>query len=215
MAALIVAIALLASQSLAQTKAITETGKSVVLNDDGTWSYETEPHTKSSGGFRGGKWGMSKSEVKALENGQSIQEDEEALIYQGQVAGLSCYYGYVFVQDKLVRGKYVVNETHTNKNDHIIDYQSLQKLLTEKYGEPVEDETLWRNDLYKDDPEDYGMAICVGHLLYWTEWNAPGTKVSLILTGENYDVSLQIEYTSTELAQLENADKKDKSLKDL
>lgn len=72
---------------------------------------------------------------------------------------MDCYVVYVFVRGKLVRTKYVIVEEHSNRNDYIRDYKSLKTQLSKKYGAPIEDETIWKNSLYKDDREEWGFAV--------------------------------------------------------
>jgi len=169
--------------------------------------------TKSD--FRSATWGMSKSEVMKLEKSKLAQEETNSLAYQTDLAGFSTIAGYIFAGNKLTRGKYVLLENHTNRNDYINDYKKLKGLLTKKYGDPEKDKTIWKNDLYKDDYEDWGMAISVGHLIYYTTWNTDRTEVTLILTGENYSISTVIEYESVELSDVETELREKEKLSEL
>ncbi len=54
-------------------------------------------------------------------------------------------------------------EKHSNDNLYITDYNSLVSSLPGKYGEPKSQDALWSDKLFKDDPEDYGFAIAIGH----------------------------------------------------
>ena len=106
---------------------------------------------------------------------------------------------YLFIDDKLAIARYLLLEKHTNKNRYINDYEELQSILDEKYGAPEDEDALWLNDLYKDDYQKRGLAVSIGHLVYYTKWQAPGTRVSIFLQGENYDVFCAIEYISVKL----------------
>ncbi|MEZ5107270.1 MAG: hypothetical protein R2757_22385 [Draconibacterium sp.] len=50
--------------------------------------------------------------------------------------------GYLFANDKLTTGKYLVIEDHSNKNDYINESNKLKDLLNEKYGLPKKDENI-------------------------------------------------------------------------
>ena len=74
----------------------------------------------------------------------------------------------------------------------------MKALLISKYGEPSDKwpEQVWSNDLYKDNPEDWGMAICVGHLVYQSRWVTPKSVIVLNLEGDNFKTELEILYFS-------------------
>ena len=79
--------------------------------------------------FRKTKWGMTISQVKAIESikPSAVTKDKSKtlLIYKDTIAGLSCKVVYIFSQNKLIRSKYMVTKEHTNKNDYLSDYNSL------------------------------------------------------------------------------------------
>jgi len=100
--------------------------------------------------FRNAKWGSTMSQVKSTESGKLIKETSEYIIYQTKLTDFDVYAIYIFAGNKLVRAKYSLLESHTNKNDYISDYNTLKSLLTKKYGNPTEDENIWKNDLYKN-----------------------------------------------------------------
>lgn len=178
-------------------------GRKVILKDDGTWffdsitSVETAKSTESDG-FRDFTWGMSQAKVKAIEKSKFIPDvsTDKILGYQTSVAGLGALVTYVFVNDKLYKGKYVFVEEHSNRNDYISDYESIKKILVKKYGEPKESNTIWKNVLYRDDYQDWGMALSIGHLVFYSEWETATTDISLTMHGDNYKISFEAEYLS-------------------
>ncbi|MHC4355366.1 MAG: hypothetical protein ACYS0H_21920 [Planctomycetota bacterium] len=197
--------------------ATTEDGRSVILNEDGTWAFvaSPSPQPKSHPQFRRSSWGMSKDQVKATESLEIAHETDDVIGYKTQISELDALLGYVFTEGQLSRAKYIITETHTNKNDYIADHITLKQLLTDKYGEPDDDQTYWKNDLYKTDFEEWGFAVSLGHLVYFTKWVTDSTTIYLALTGENYDLSLSLEYASKSLSDMEQKDRKKKTLEDL
>ena len=111
--------------------------------------------------------------------------------------------GYVFTTDSLVRTTYIVTEKHSNRNAYIDDFNALKDLLESKYGTPQTDDTYWKNSLFKDDLEDWGTAISIGHLAYQATWKLERTEILLMLSGDNYEITLIIQYTGTEFKGLE------------
>lgn len=194
--------------------ATTEDGKKVLLKDDGTWEYvvKEEPIKKDKYNFRKTTWGMTKEQVKKTEKGKVEIEKDNSLIYSGKVGGLECGIGYVFAEGKLVRTRYLIIEKHTNKNDYITDYKSLKEILTKKYGKPIEDKQYWKKDLYKNDYQDWGFAISLGHLTYFATWRTNKTDIVLGLYGDNYKINLGVEYESIQLKVLEEKAREKKAL---
>jgi len=152
--------------------------------------------------FRQATWGMSKVQVKAIEKAKSYGEEKKSdggldiLAYEGKAGSLECFIAYYFVENQLIQGRYHFLEKHANRILFIGDFRTVKKELTQKYGKPTEDETYWKNDLYKDDSSDWGMAVAVGHLSFQAVWQTPQTKVLLMLTGDNYEITHRLQYSS-------------------
>ena len=54
------------------------------------------------------------------------------------------------------------------------------------------------------------MAISVGHLLFYAEWETTRTAILLFLQGENYEIQHTLAYGSKEmLEEVEKAKEKD------
>jgi hypothetical protein len=201
----ILSVGLLSQPVMADVLATTDEGVRVSLKDDGTW-MEIEFNPQSSGfDFRKARWGMSREEVEATETLDGGGESEGWLAYAGTVSDLSVHIYYVFVNDQLVRTKYHFVDDHTNDNDYISDYQKLTAILTKKYGAPGEEQVDWRNELYQDNPEKFGFAVSLGHLLLYQTWSTESTQITAQLSGENYKCELAIHYYSTELRAMEEA----------
>jgi hypothetical protein len=162
--------------------------------------------------FRQTSWGMSKEEVKTIESAELDYESDDILGYNVKIGIKNFLCGYYFLEDKLYRAGYHYLDNHTNDNDYIVEYEELKELLIQKYGEPKIDEMIWKNDLFKDDVQHWGMAICMGHLKYHTTWENDTTVIGMILYGDNYEISLAIGYDSKELADIADNIKKEQTL---
>lgn len=156
----------------------------------------------SKTGFRLTRWGMSKAQVKNAESSKFIREEKlggamkglECLVCQDNIAGLDCLIVYYFAENRLTRARYLFTEDHSNNNLYISDFEIVKSQLSQKYGQPIRDELIWSNDLYKDDSSHYGMAIAIGHLQYVVEWSLPETYIQVLLQGDNFKINHWVEY---------------------
>jgi hypothetical protein len=155
---------------------------------------------------------MGVEDVKATETADYAGEQSGYLIYKGTLSALDTWIGYVFTNGLFTRARYSISKAHTNRNDYIDDYATLKGQLVKKYGNPLSDQTNWKNDLYKSDRTEWGFAISLGHLSYYSKWETPRTEIVLALFGDNYEISLIIEYTSKELGAIEQQTKQSEDL---
>ena len=153
--------------------------------------------------LRNVSWGMTMSDVQDAEKeAEFIGKFDDNLLYKTSVNGLDFKLGYYFIDDKLYNAAYILDETHTSENQYISDYENLKAILTEKYGIPNIDKVIWKDDLYKDNQNDWGFAVSIGDLAYLTQWQSHETKIGIFLAGDNYDVALGIVYDSNELSPI-------------
>lgn len=162
--------------------------------------------------FRKVKWGMSKEEVKAIEGGDA-EESENSLTYATEITGEEALLGYEFIDNKLVKGGIYIIGDYPNDLLSISKYNKLKKVLTNRYGEPYEDDNFWFNDLFKDNPKNYGLAVSSEHLIYRSEFETDNTKVQMTLFGKNYRPIIGIKYESIKdgeaIKQKEEEEKED------
>lgn len=204
----------------ANQHATTDDGKRVLLRDDGTWVAESREDGSQADtvsvvfDFRETRWGMSRKQVLSAEHDAPTIDEQGILVFSTTASTMKVKVAYVFVTDRLVRAKYMVDEHHTNKNDFLSDFDRLRNILVKKYGSPVKDNDFWKRDLYKNDPSHWGMAVSVGDYSHFVEWNTPSTSILLALYGDNYKVTLGVEYTSKRLGNLEKEREKEQNQAD-
>ncbi|MCK4663906.1 MAG: hypothetical protein KAT68_13650 [Bacteroidales bacterium] len=164
--------------------------------------------------FRKTSWGITKAKVKEAETAKILKETEKELKYEYTLANLKCNIVYLFVNDKLISGSYVITEDHKSKNTYIENFETLKSKLQKKYNEPTKSETVWKNMRYKGDKVNWGHAISVDQLYYYTNWEFPKTKIEIKLSGKDEIVNLVIKYISIELENYEQQLKEQESLDD-
>lgn len=161
--------------------------------------------TIAPNGFRGFSWGTLRADIIKKE-GEPKVEVKNNLLYTGSVAKKEVIILYDIKDNKLVSGGYSFTGKHVNKNLYIDDFEDVKNELIKKYGKPSEDDIDWSNDLYKNDPSDWGKAISYGYLEYNTIWDSENTRIILCLTGDNYEIKLMIAYLSKEHAKSKSND---------
>jgi hypothetical protein len=156
--------------------------------------------------FRNINWGMTKEEVKAIENQKEFKGfirkvPDNMLIYNNQKIGdIDCQLQYSFVDDKLVMAHYLPTfepeEVKINFNpfarvntpEDIYEkarvqafnaYNKLKELLTIKYGPPCIDTQKWTNETWKNIGGSIPNHIAKGHLIVNSKWSAPNSVVYL------------------------------------
>lgn len=159
--------------------------------------------------FRKASWGMDRTQVVATEGAQPSQVGERGgavvLRYDAaKLAGLECRVVYIFAKDQLVRTKYVFQREHAQKNDFLADFTLVDAFLRGELNPPTDQRVSWHDETYKEQPEQYGVAVSLGQLLYSTQWNVGGTVVTHALTGEKGQITHEVEYVSVNLEALEN-----------
>jgi len=159
-------------------------------------SHSYVGEAKSKHDFRKTNWGMTQEQVKASELNEFTGKKDNALFYSGEINSLEICIVYMFTDNLLTAGSYIIETTHTDKNAYIWDFNNLKKLLLKKYGAPKKEGEQWRNDLYKNDSSEHGFAISLGHLTHYAFWETSETEINMTISGDNYKISLIIGYNS-------------------
>lgn len=155
--------------------------------------------------FRNVKWGMTREEVKVREDAELIADIDEGLMYSTELTTLDMFLCYYFDNEgRLYQAIYGPNYEHSNDNLYITDYEGLKENLSKMYGKPDNDRDIWVNSLFQGDPEYYGLAISTGDYTRIAQWKTGKTEINLVLSGDNYEVLLNLGYTSTDYKPPEN-----------
>ena len=136
--------------------------------------------------FRNVSFGFSMAEVKKQEKGLAIeQETTEALCFSSKLNGIPVTVFYYFIENKLVRGGYILDYRPRNPQEYINVYLKLYESLNSLYGEPI-----LLNEFL--DPEasfnTWGMAMVKGEAIFKNMWKTKTSQIILFLEGSNYQV---------------------------
>lgn len=156
--------------------------------------------------FRKVSWGMSKSEVKQAEELELFDERDDGLLYETTIANEDVYLVYFFFKGKLTRAKYLLSAEYLNDNQHYEDYIALNELLEKKYGEPIDIQVNWIDEVHEE-PESahWGTAVGYGHLSLSRTYSTETTEITSSLYADDTEVVNEILYHTKdeELLKLE------------
>jgi hypothetical protein len=185
-------------------EAITLSGQRVTLYKDGSWEYRKakEPNEVL---FRNVPWGATADEVKRLMKETPLFDRTPAIVYEDTVGNLQAHCVFGLAGGRFVRGQYQFAEEHTNPNGFLSDFSRIDTLLTKKYGKPSRSERIWNSDLYKDDPNRWGMAVKTGRLVIASEWKMGQVTVTHMLRGDNFKEDHKITYSRDDMEALERS----------
>lgn len=151
--------------------------------------------------FRKIRWGMNPDQVKATE-GKPVSDSQGVLAYDVTVDGYDVSLYYTFVESQLVSAMYAFKVKHNNPQEYLDDFAKVKAILQQKYGVPKIDKMEWKDNLYKNDPEHWGLAVSVGVMICRTIWENNSTQIGEALWGDNFEVKFAVRYSSKALAGL-------------
>lgn len=191
-------------------EAITKDGRTVIINDDGTWQYKDIITNTDAFDIRKANWYMTTEQVKLSETFKweesTIDSNTKYLVATTDFLGDEALLVYYFNLDRLFEVRYVITEKHTNKTDYWSDYKKYVSALKGKYGQTLmnyDGSPIWKDDLYEDDPSEWGMAIAVGDMAALASWETDTTSISALIQGDNYDITTIISFSSKDFVKIE------------
>lgn len=195
---------------------VTEDGKRITLNSDGTWEeFKEVVISDTDFNVRKVNWGMSQEEVKKTEILELFIEDEATVAYKGKLNNNPCLIVYRFHNQVLVSMDYIFEHTYSDDARFVNDFEDLKDSLTKKYGQPSQNDRYFTSETYDDNISDWGMALSTGELSFFTRWITNKTKILLALYGDNYEVSFILSYISLEHEDIVEEDDEQNFLDDL
>lgn len=147
-------------------------------------------------------WGMLSADLTRLIGdpvGVHSRNGTKVLKYNRSVMKRDCRTEYIFSRDRLVKTRYVFLQEYPQNSRYIEDFHRLNDEFSQKYGKPAEENKLWHEATWKDDPNRWGQAVSLGHLSYLTRWQLDQTEVLLSLAGSDSHVSLELMYSTTKI----------------
>ena len=178
---------------------VTEDGKKIILNTDGTWEeYKEVSLSNTEFDVRKVNWGMNQAQIRETETLELIIDEADTVAYEGKLNNNACLIVYRFYNNKLSSMDYIFKHTYSDDARFVNDFETLKDSLIKKYGKPLESNRHFFSETYEDSYTDWGMALSTGELSFFTTWIVNQTKIMLALYGDNYEVSFILSYSGTE-----------------
>jgi len=134
---------------------------------------------------------MSIEEVRNAEVIPLVWEEElDFLIGEVTVFDMTAMLAYHFEDQQLDHALYFFSEVHEELNLYVDDYNRVKENLISELGAIEVEYDQWSQDLYRDQKENWGLAVKKGHLTYTATWEAEKTAVALSLSGEDNEICL-------------------------
>ena len=86
------------------------------------------------------------------------------------------------------------DEKNPEENRYIEVFRKIRDTVTREHGKPADQYTTWKDKLYQDTPNQWGVAVRVGDLLMGYRWKTPKVRIELKIYGDNYLTHLTIRY---------------------
>ncbi|MBC7350471.1 MAG: hypothetical protein H5U05_10925 [Candidatus Aminicenantes bacterium] len=141
-------------------------------------------------------WGMPKQKLLEVE-GQPLGSDQsgetEVLQYQREIMNRNCLVEYVFIQNQLTAARFFILDTFVDNNYYISDFIKAKNYLMQRFGLPVDDQTIWLDSTYRERREYWGRALGAGQVEFRSSWLVGETEVELVLTGSDNRVAFVAE----------------------
>lgn len=181
--AVLVALAVL----MASTMAMAE--------EENPWADKPE----FTGYGNGVMFGMTMDEIIELQ-GEPDEKSNGMMVYFNQkAAGQDAWVLYDCSSGSCKSINVFFSAEHTNDNLYIDDFKSIDKALTEKYGQPdLDGNMIWKDDFLKGNENNYGLAISRGDLSIGSTWNFSNNVLIIhMIYGDNYEIGHAIMYNDT------------------
>jgi hypothetical protein len=148
------------------------------------WAQEEKPTSLISPNepiFRGFIWDLPPEIIMANEEGTFVGEEGGIYFYIDEHEDQRVTIGYEFRDNQLWRGRIYSEKHYVRPQDRLDALLAIQQDLTTRYGPPLREEFIWKNNFERNHPENWGWAVYRGHLEVFINWEAPETIITAYL----------------------------------
>lgn len=101
---------------------------------------------KQDGDFRDSNWGDGVNKVLSTIKSTNIEKDKKYVSFPAILVGLTCNVIYLFENNRLSNGAFVVSQEYDDPRQFVVDYDKLSSFFNNKFGRPTkgENELIWK-----------------------------------------------------------------------
>ncbi len=161
-------------------------------------------------------WGMTPEQVKTAETAADLfKELPGSLYYFDNVAGHEeTIIHYYFSEDNeliMADFSFTTKYAEDENSKYIRDYKEFKDLLIKKYGEPILDKAIWKDERNKNFMKESGIFLRLGKFKYRTEWQTKKTAITMQMSStDSYEIYHLLSYSSVKyFDELENKKNKE------
>ena len=101
---------------------------------------------KQDGDFRDSNWGDGVNKVLSTIKSTNIEQDKKYVSFTAMLVGLACNVIYLFENNRLSNGAFIVSQEYDDPRQFVVDYDKLSSFFNNKYGRPTkgENELIWK-----------------------------------------------------------------------
>jgi hypothetical protein len=133
--------------------------------------------------FRNVDWGMTKEEVSMTEDAKPLKAwgkiPNNILCYDINLFNYRASLKYNFINGVLTDASYGFIIPKSKGQTKTGLYFDLKKALIEKYGQPTQDNEVWANETYKNQPNSLEKHVSYGHVSLLGLWIFDQTVIKL------------------------------------
>jgi len=189
--------------------------------DSGIFESSPPSRVHNIEGYGHTRWGMSTGEVMDVCPGvrtATVDRLEE----RKRVAKLPAEVAYIFADDRLYAASVTFKSSLDTGMEFIAKFKNLRRLLSKKYGEPVDSKTTftgWRScnsGFVLEHSSYHGVLVESGRMQMNCSWEVAETKVHMALGCKTTrQPSITIDYESTHLKEETEMIEEEQLLEDL
>lgn len=150
---------------------------------------------------RGFIWGLPSDVIKENEQGRYVDTEEfdaqnKALFFVDTIRNMHSSIAYEFYNDTLWQARIFIDKTYFDPQDRMVDILTIHTDLNKRFGEPVDEQMIWRDAREKNFPDSWGWAIFRQELTMITTWREGDTMVTAhVGAKEKYKPTMRVTYT--------------------
>jgi len=146
-------------------------------------TYDDEDVILDQANVRGFIWGLPKEIIREEEKGKFVEEsqDGQVLFFVDKIRDMHVSLNYEFEDNKLRRVRIFSENGYSFPNHRLDDLMQMKQDLVQRFGEPVDEKMIWKDEKNQMFPNMWGYDVLIGNLKIIINWESVDTLVMAYL----------------------------------